>query len=285
MRASKTTVLQEKVDSLQALTDSLDRASYLRNPLLNSTLWTQTAAEYEGTARQAYVLAEVMMKRALVDSTWTASIEQAEDGSGSYREKPPAVVLDVDETVLDNSPYQARLILDDEAYGSESWKSWVREEAASGVPGALTFTQTAVRNGVQVLYLTNRDADVEASTRDNLTVLGFPVDDAPDAVLTQGEKNGWESKTARREWVAERYRILLLVGDNFGDFASEVDTSLAARQRKSQSFQKYWGTRWIVLPNPQYGSWEGALYDFNYGLSPLRLLEEKHEHLNPQRPE
>ena len=134
MRASKTTVLQEKVDSLQALTDSLDRASYLRNPLLNSTLWTQTAAEYEGTARQAYVLAEVMMKRALVDSTWTASIEQAEDGSGSYREKPPAVVLDVDETVLDNSPYQARLILDDEAYGSE--KLEVLGSGGSGERGA-----------------------------------------------------------------------------------------------------------------------------------------------------
>lgn len=283
--AQRTAALQAQVDSLEARTDSLSRAAYLRNPLLNSTLWTQTAVEYAGTARQAYTLADVMMTRALDDSTWTASIEQAEGGSEGYRDKPPAVVLDVDETVLDNSPYQARLILDDEAYGSESWKSWVREEQAGAVSGALPFTQTAVQKGVQVIYLTNRDGDVEAPTRDNLEALGFPIDDAPDAVLTQGEKTGWESKTARREWVAERYRILLLIGDNFGDFASEVDTSLAARRQKSQSFQKYWGTRWIVLPNPQYGSWEGALYDFNYGLSPPRLLEAKHEHLTPNRPD
>jgi acid phosphatase len=277
--------LQERVDALQARVDSLSQAASLRNPLLNSTLWTQTSVEYAGTARQAYALAEVMMERALTDSTWTASLEQAETGSEAYRDKPPAVVLDVDETVLDNSPYQARLVLDDEAYDPQSWKAWVREENAGAVPGALDFTRSAAENGVQVIYLTNRDGDVEASTRDNLEALGFPIDDAPDAVLTQGERKDWDSKTARREWVAERYRILLLIGDNFGDFASEVDTSLAARRQKSQSFQKYWGTRWIVLPNPQYGSWEGALYDFNYGLSPLRLLEEKREHLTPNRPE
>lgn len=277
--------LQERIDSLETRADSLSRAASLRNPLLNSTLWAQTSVEYAGAARQAYRLAEVMMDRALADSTWTASLEQAENGSEAYRDKPPAVVLDLDETVLDNSPYQARLILDDEAYGSESWKSWVREEKAGSIPGALEFTQAAVQHGVQVIYLTNRDADVEAPTRDNLEALGFPVKDAPDAVLTQAEKAGWESKTARREWVAEKYRLLLLIGDNFGDFAPEVDTSLAARRQTSRSFQEYWGSRWIVLPNAQYGSWEGALYDFNYGLPPLRLLEEKHEQLTPKRPE
>jgi len=285
LTAGEAAALQARVDSLEARTDSLSRAARLRNPLLNSTLWVQTSVEYTGTARQAYALAEVMMQRALADSTWTASLEQAETGSGAYRDKPPAVVLDVDETVLDNSPYQARLVLDDEAYDSQSWKAWVREERAGAVPGALDFTHTAAQTGVQVIYLTNRDGDVEASTRDNLEALGFPIDDAPDAVLTQAEKEGWEPKTARREWVAERYRILLLIGDNFGDFASEANTSLAARRQKSHSFRKYWGTRWIVLPNPQYGSWEGALYDFNYGLSPLRLLEEKREHLTPNRPE
>ncbi len=277
--------LQNQVDSLETRVDSLSRAANLRNPLLHSTLWTQTSVEYAGTARQAYTLAGVMMKRALADSTWTASLEQTENGSGAYRDKPPAVVLDVDETVLDNSPYQARLILDDEAYTSESWKAWVREEKADAVPGALDFTRTAAENGVQVIYLTNRDADVEAPTRDNLEALGFPVEDAPDAVLTQAEREGWAPKTARRAWVAERYRILLLVGDNFGDFAAAVDTSVTARREGSRAFRTYWGTRWIVLPNPQYGSWEGALFDFNYGLPPLRLLEKKREQLTPKRPE
>ncbi len=187
--------------------------------------------------------------------------------------------------MLDNSSYQARLILDDEAYDSKSWKTWVREKKAGPVPGALDFTQTAVENGVQVIYLTNRDADVEVSTRETLEVLGFPVNDKPDAVLTQGEKEEWIPKTSRRQWVADRYRILLLVGDNFGDFVSKVDTTVAARRSRSRSFREYWGTRWIVLPNSQYGSWEGALQDFDYSLGPLRLLERKHEHLNPKRSE
>ncbi len=277
--------LQERVDSLRAATDSLSRAAYLRKPFLHSTLWAQTAVEYAGTARQAYGLAEIMMRRGLTDSTWTASIEQAEAGAESYRTKPPAVVLDVDETVLDNSPYQARLIRDDESYEPESWKAWVREARADPVPGARAFTHAAVQNGVQVIYLTNRDADVEAATRTNLEALGFPVDDAPDAVLTQAERPGWEPKTTRRQWVADRYRILLLIGDNFGDFAAEVDTTVAARRQRSQAFREYWGARWIVLPNAQYGSWEGALHDFSYGLPPLRLLEAKHEHLHPKRPE
>jgi acid phosphatase len=277
------TALQERVDSLEARTDSLSRAAHLRNPNLHSTLWTQTAVEYAGTARQAYELATVQMERALADSTWTASIEQAEDGPATYREKPPAVVLDVDETVLDNSAYQARLVLDDETYDSDSWNAWTREERADPVPGALAFTQAAAQQGVQVIYLTNRDAEVESATRNNLDALGFPVNDAPDAVLTQDEREGWEPKEPRREWVADRYRILLLIGDNLGDFAAPADTTLAARRQLSRSFQSYWGTRWVVLPNAQYGSWEGALYDFNYGLPPLRLLETKHDRLRPKR--
>ena len=281
--AEDTAALRARADSLEARADSLARLVSLRNPLLNSTLWTQTAVEYEGTARQAYRMAEVMMQRALTDSLWTASLEQAEQGSDTYRTKPPAVVLDVDETVLDNSPYQARLILDDAMYESESWAAWVREERADPVPGALPFTQAAADRGVQVIYLTNRDASLEAATRANLRNLGFPVDDAPDAVLTQGEQEGWTPKTARRQWVAERYRILLLVGDNFGDFVAEADTSVSARRARSRSVREYWGSRWIVLPNPQYGSWEAALYDFEYGLSRQALLDAKREHLTPKR--
>ena len=280
-----TAALQARVESLQARADSLARLAALRNPLLNSTLWTQTAVEYEGTARQAYRVAAIMMRRALADSLWTASVEQANRGRDAYRQKPPAVVLDVDETVLDNSPYQARLIRDDAAYEAETWATWVREEQAAAVPGARPFTQAAAAQGVQVIYLTNRDAALEPATRTNLTNLGFPVDDAPDAVLTQGEQEGWASKKARRQWVADRYRILLLVGDNFGDFVAEADTSVPARRVKARSFRKYWGTRWIVLPNPQYGSWEAALYDFEYGLSPRPRLEAKREHLTPKRPQ
>ena len=275
--------LAQVVDRLQSRADSLDRAARLRNPNLHSTLWMQTAVEYEGVARSAYQLASVMMDRALRDSTWTASLEQADGGPERFRDLPPAVVLDVDETVLDNSAYQARLIEDNETYDAASWNDWCRERAAVPVPGALAFTQAAAEQGVQVIYLTNRDAEVEDATRDNLRTLGFPVDDAPDAVLTQKEREGWDPKGPRRAWVAERYRILLLLGDNLGDFASGAEASLAERETIADRYDRFWGTRWIVLPNPQYGSWEGALFDFNYGVPPLQKLETKHDRLQTTR--
>lgn len=286
---SEAQTLRSRVDSLaaaatrlQARADSLHRAASLRHPSLLSTLWMQTAVESDGVARTAYRLATLQMNRAQADSTWTAFVEQSERGVDAYRALPPAVVLDVDETVLDNSAYQARLIRDDATYDADSWNAWCRERQAEAVPGALAFTQAAVEQGVQVIYLTNRDAAVEEATRDNLRQLGFPVDDAPDAVLTQGEREGWEAKSPRRRWVAERYRVLVSVGDNFGDFV-EADTTLPVRERLARAYEEYWGTRWIVLPNPQYGSWDGALIDYDYGLPPMRQLIIKRAHLDAKR--
>jgi len=282
--------LRQQADSLSRVADSLKteaaqwkREAQLRHPLLSATLWTQTAVEYDGVTRGAYQLAEEMLTPALADSTWSADLEQADRAPARYRDKPPAVVLDVDETVLDNSPYQARLIQQDASYDSDSWAAWSRERAADPVPGALAFTQHADSLGVQVIYLTNRDASLEKATRDNLQQLGFPVQDAPDAVLTQGERPGWEPKDPRREWVAERYRILLLVGDNLGDFVEPADTTLTARQQMADRHERFWGTRWIVLPNPQYGSWDGALFRFDYGLSPLEQLRQKRSRLETKR--
>lgn len=282
---SGTTYTQAEADAINQTVDSLRTASHLRNPNLNATLWQQTAVEYDGLTRGMYALAEVMLDRALDDSTWTASLEQAEEGAASYRSKPPAVVLDVDETVLDNSPYQARLVLDDQIYTSETWQAWCREAAAAAIPGALAFTKAAESQGVQVIYLTNRDAAVEEPTRANLQALGFPLDADEDVLLTQGEIPEWQAsdKTPRREAVAEAYRIVLLVGDNFGDFAGEVDVSIGEREAMADTFERYWGTRWIVLPNPQYGSWEGATYGFEYGASALQKLRDKHNALQPQR--
>lgn len=281
---------EARADSLVRVADSLEtrvatwkERARLRHPTLDATLWAQTAVEYDGLTRGAYHLAGLMMERALSDSTWTAALEQAEHDPSQYRDKPPAVVLDVDETVLDNSPYQARLIRNNDSYDTESWNDWCREERARAVPGALSFTQHADSLGVQVIYLTNRDSVVEGATRDNLRRLGFPVEDDPDAVLTQGEKPGWEPKEPRRKWVAERYRVLLLVGDNLGDFVEPADTTLAARQRMADNYEKFWGARWIAMPNPQYGSWEGATFDYDYGQSEWQRLRRKHDRLEVGR--
>ena len=119
---------------------------------LHAVLWTQTAAEYRALALQTFAAARASLDAALADRQWTADVEQRR--TGNYESLPPAVVLDVDETVLDNSVYQARLIRDDEHFAADTWKLWVEEEAASAVPGALAFTRAADSLGIAVIYLT-----------------------------------------------------------------------------------------------------------------------------------
>ena len=253
------------------------------NENLHSTLYVQTAAEYAALTRQVFRSARQQMQQALRDSAWTAFPSQ-EDAPG-YRRQPPAVVVDVDETVLDNSPYQARLIADGESYSRQTWNAWVREEEAEALPGALRFAQAADEAGVTVVYLTNRDASVEAATRRNLRDLGFPLAEGRDVVLSQGEEPGWEAKEPRREAVAEDFRILLFLGDNLGDFLPDVERSIEARRQLAGRYAGYWGRRWFVLPNPQYGSWEAALYEYDFGLPRAEKLRRKRQRLRTARPD
>jgi len=231
---------------------------------LNAVLWVQTSAEYRAAARQAFTLAEMALDKALADPAWSAVAEQ--DGA-DFADLPPAVIVDVDETVLDNSPNQARQVLDDRDFATESWHEWVREERARAVPGALAFTRAAAARGVRVFYVTNRRHEVEEPTRRNLAAQGFPLDAAVDTVLTRDERPEWGSdKGSRRAHVAAGHRVLLQIGDNLGDFVSGVNVDRVARQALVESHADYWGRRWILLPNPQYGSWDGALIGFQFGL-------------------
>lgn len=250
------------------------------NENLHAVLWTQTATEYAALTKQAYAAARATLDDALADPTWTAMPEQL--AMGNYEALPPAVVLDVDETVLDNAAYQARLIEDGGVFERASWSAWVEEAAAPAVPGVLAFTQAAADLGVTVIYLTNRRGSGEAATRRNLEALGFPVHDDFDAVLTRGDltRTGepefdTSEKGPRREHVAERFRVLQLFGDNLGDFLSDVETSPEERDELAEPYAEWWGSRWFMLPNPQYGSWEGALFDFDYGLTRDERLQRK----------
>ena len=227
------------------------------HPTLYSTLWVQTSPEYRATAWQAYRAASETLRRALADSTWTAAVEQE---GADFAGLPPAVVLDVDETVLDNSPYQARVIRGDGSFDPVAWGAWVDEARAEPVPGAREFLRLADSLGVAIFYVTNRDDELEAATRRNLEAVGLPVDPDLDTVLSRGEREGWTSdKSSRREAVADRYRIVLLVGDDFNDFVA-ARLPRADRDRLAERHRDRWGERWIMLPNPNYGSWEGALY-------------------------
>ena len=224
-----------------------------------STLWIQNAAEYKALSRQTYYTAERFLQYALDDDQWTASLEQGEN----YENLPPAIVLDVDETVLDNSYYQARLILNNESFSPDTWNQWVNETQATAIEGAVSLTNFADSLGIKIFYVTNRDVSTEKETIENLRKIGFPLSDNIRTVLTNGARKDWTSaKTERRKWIAGRYRILMLFGDDLNDFLYAKNTTMDERDQMVAEHSDKWGYQWFMLPNPVYGSWERALVNF-----------------------
>ncbi len=229
---------------------------------LNAVLWMQRAPEYRANVAQTWRAATDRLTDARAPGT--AAIEQEMQLAAAMQTLPTAVVLDVDETVLDNSVYQARLLRDRRRFDPVSWQQWVESSQAQALPGAREFVRAAIEQGHKVFYVTNRDClDVPAGSSDpcpsltatmrNLEALGFPNANDRDAFLLQGSRPEWRSssKSARRAWLAERYRIIMMVGDDLGDF---VDQRIYAARREELS--ERFGRRWFALPNAMYGSWE-----------------------------
>jgi 5'-nucleotidase (lipoprotein e(P4) family) len=245
--------------------------------LIQATLWVQTAAEYEALAGAAYRNAQHTLASALNDRSWTAVTEQ----SGAFQDLPPAVVLDLDETVLDNSAFQAQLVIDRTIYSPPRWTAWVKRRQATLIPGAKRFLEFAQSRSVKIFFVTNRrqrhgqDAadDEEAPTISNLRALG--VEATGENVLCAGE-NGWTSdKTARRAAVAATHRILLLVGDDMNDFVSTAGMTVDERRALARSHEAKWGERWVLIPNPQYGSFESAAVALPGNTPDAVVLEKK----------
>jgi len=246
---------------------------------LDSTLWVQTSAEYGALTRQIFQLATLRLEEALADPAWTAALEQeATAGAGL----PPAVIVDVDETVLDNSPFQARLVVEGTDFSGPRWQAWVSKAEAEPVPGAGDFLAHAQARGVTVFYVTNRDHQLEKATRANLLAVGFPVDASRDVVLTSGE-HGWNSdKSPRRGEVAKTHRILLLVGDDLNDFVAGARAKAPEPRRElAEENRERWGRGWILLPNPQYGSWEASLIARDFNMPYGDKLRRKYGYLRP----
>ncbi len=233
------------------------------NDNLNATLWMQSSVEYAGVTMGAYQLATVMLDRALADKSWTAVPDEQ---GANYADKPPAVILDVDETVLDNSKYQAWMVMNDKSFHPKTWGEFVNSVDSMPIPGSLEFTKYAASKGVKVFYVSNRTGDLEEATRKNLEKYGYPMGGNVDTVLLKAEIPAWESskKSPRRLHVAKDYRVLLVMGDNFGDFVDGYKGSLAERKALMDKTVSMWGTKWIVLPNPSYGSWESAAFAHDY---------------------
>ena len=245
---------------------------------LAPVLWVQTSEEYAALCRQAYHLAASALDAAIDNTTSTAALEQS--GQPGLEALPVAVIVDVDETVLDNSPYQAALTLDGTTYSSETWRAWVMEKRARPIAGAVAFLKHAVNHGVSVFYVTNRTAELEEATRANLIAVGFPVDSDPHAVLSKGEEDGWGSdKRSRRQLVAKTHRIALLIGDDLGDFIGPAKGDRVQRHSLAFPHRTRWGQSWIALPNPLYGSFDRAILHGSSVTDPAQRKQTRREAL------
>lgn len=261
-------------------------ASAAADDNLNAVLWMQASTEYRAAATQTYRAAVAQLDAALADPHWDA-LAPAERANPAVGLKP-AVIVDIDETVLDNSPYQARLVLDGQEYGSASWAAWVAEQQAKPIPGVIEFARAASERGVTLVYVSNRTQDQRAASIANLRAVGLPV--ADDSVYlgkgldvagctqpTSGDKQ------CRRQLVGRSYRVLMQFGDQLGDFVAIADRSGPARQALMDRHGDWFGQRWWMLPNPSYGDWQSAVFDEQWNLPVDARRSAKRAAIDPAR--
>ena len=249
---------------------------------VNALVWMQAAEEYRLAAGQTYRAALAQLDRAIKTPDWDALVpsERANPPDGL----PPAVIVDIDETVLDNSPYLARQIRDGGTFEETSWDAWVREEKARPVPGALEFAKAAAARGVTIFYVSNRAVHLEEPTLANLRAVGFPVDSNARFLglghFVEGCEQIGSEKGCRRQLVGRTHRVLMQFGDQIGDMVTIEANNPAGRQQALAPYLGWFGERWWVLPNPTYGSWEPALFNNAWSLPEAERRRMKLEALD-----
>jgi 5'-nucleotidase (lipoprotein e(P4) family) len=233
--------------------------------LIVAVSWYQHSAEMRALYYQGFNIARQRLDEAIAANT---------------KKQPLAVIVDIDETMLDNSPFESMVI--DSADNLSGWKHWTSMATAMALPGALEFALYSQGKEVEIFYITNRDDNERAATLINLQKEGFPYA-TEDHLLTRSDLNyatgNTSSKAGRRAKVAENHKIVLLIGDNLNDF-SEIfeDRSRHDGKEAVEKNREQFGQLFIVLPNPMYGAWEKPLYNYKDGLSEEQktlMLKEK----------
>lgn len=225
----------------------------LNNIALNgkvySALWQQNAGEFRALCYQAYNIAQLRIDENLKNKS----------------KKPLAIITDIDETFLDNSPYAVTEAENGKVYDTKTWMNWTAKAEAKAYPGALNLFNYAASKNVSVFYITNRDENDRAGTLKNLQNLDFPYADNDHLLL----KSTTSDKEARRLEVLKNYDVIIYLGDNLADFSKIFNNkSQTDRNGLVDQNSNLFGKRFIVLPNSGYGDWETALPGFNYQLSP-----------------
>jgi 5'-nucleotidase (lipoprotein e(P4) family) len=242
MLASCATVKQsappvEETHTGAAISNTVTEAADDQDHLLLATLWFQKSAEMRALYYQCFRSAEIAL---------------AENMAWAGRTKPAAVVLDIDETLLDNSPFQGWQVLEKKEFNNDDWFRWVELAQAKPLPGAVEFTRYADSLGVEVFYVSNRTVQEMGPTIENMAAWGFVNADSTHMLL----KETTSSKVERRAHIENEFEIILLVGDNLADLSG-------AYEKRGTDFgfgtvdadRQLFGTKYIVLPNPMYGNW------------------------------
>lgn len=228
-------------------------------------LWVKHAAEYPAITMQVYQSAQDDLPGFIADESWSAM-----PGHPSSDGLPPAVILDVDETVVSNIDFQISF---ERPFTNRKLYDFYQQNPAIPVPGVVEFVAAARAAGVTVFFVTNRPCELIDDNPDpcpqvegvihELESIGIDVD-ASHVMLA--DQNGWDrAKIARREHIAESHRVIMIFGDDLGDFAPCVRTKLygpcvepatkESRQQLVDAFAEYWSNGWYILPGPTHGSW------------------------------
>lgn len=248
----------EPAQTDSAKSDSVDFDRQLVDQHMNAVLWFARSAEAKVLFEQAYDHAGIKLRNNLSSA----------DGL-------PAVILDLDETVLDNSPYEVERIEDGIPYTSETWREWTSRGEAPILPGAKEFLNLADSLGVEIFYISNRKRIEMKGTLQNLIDLDVPNADTSHIFL----RTSTSDKTERRARVLNDHDVLVYLGDNLTDFSQSLadrelsDLGMEAVNAMEAEIKE----RFIIFPNPMYGEWEKAIYDNSYRLSSQEKLEKRKE--------
>ena len=216
-----------------------------------STAFQQKAAEYRALCLQAFNIARTRVDEIVLLKS----------------DKPQVIITDIDETILDNSPYQVHQALQGKDYESSSWNEWTAMSNADTMPGSASFLKYASLKGLEIFYITNRGEKERQVTLKNLRKFNLPNSDNAHLFL----RTTTSSKEERRQNIAATHSIVMLMGDNLGDFSFLFDKKNTNERLQNVDYlANEFGNRFIVLPNPVYGDWELSLYNYNSTLTQVQ---------------
>ena len=227
-------------------------------------LWMRTSAEYRALAYQGYNVAMNIVKMAVADP--------------SHQRKPLAIVLDADETVVDNTKLMGESIANGNGrFDAPWWRAAVHKGESRAMPGAVEFLNEVHKQGVEIFYVSNRYAPVNLDvTIQNFKELGFPSVDKDHVLLFEKDSD----KQPRFDAIAKKYYVVLYMGDNAGDFPiGTKGKTLAERNGIIDAHKEDFGTTFVVFPNPAYGSWVSALAKGYQNLSPEEQKQVNNQYL------